>query len=39
MNRRRRFEDGDFMSQLFDEGLIVMDLPTHGVDLRHQLRC
>ncbi len=32
-------EDGDFMSQLFDEGLIVMVLPTHGVDLRHQLRC
>ena len=32
------FEDRDLVSQLFDDGLIAMDLSAHGVDLRHQLR-
>lgn len=31
-------EDRDLVSQPFDDGLIAMDLPAHGVDLRHQLR-
>ena len=31
-------EDGDLVGQLFDDGLIVVDLSAHGVDLRHQLR-
>src|SRR5450830_717765 len=31
-------EDGDLVGQLFDDGLIAMDLSAHGIDLRHQLR-
>ena len=31
-------EDGDLVGQLFNDGLIAMDLSAHGVDLRHQLR-
>jgi hypothetical protein len=31
-------EDGGLVGQLFDDGLIAVDLSVHGADLRHQLR-
>ena len=32
------FKDGDFVSELFDDRFIAMDLSALGVDLGHQLR-
>ena len=32
-------ENGDLVRQLFDDGLITVDLSAHGIDLRQQLRC